>query len=157
MIREYENSPSIYLSFTDCRRKLAGERVMVVEEKGWGGGRRNRSCSSSSSSSSSSSNCCCCATTHGGKRTNPSHTNQLFLSLFPPPFSIPLSLPLIFLPSGDAGTILRVHQFLDHWGLINGQISEDQRPPSAQRKFIGVPTAPWRANLKGEEEEVEEW
>lgn len=55
------------------------------------------------------------------------------------------------LDTGDAGTILRVHQFLDQWGIINGQVPEEQRPAYSLRRFVGTPTTPWATNLGGKE------
>lgn len=45
---------------------------------------------------------------------------RLTILSFPPPIQLPT--PCDLTSTGDAGTILRVHEFLDRWGLINAEV-----------------------------------
>lgn len=54
--------------------------------------------------------------------------------------------------AGDAGAILRVHEFLDQWGLINDQVPDEGKPPCAALRMCPVPV-PQRLPRQGHNQE----
>lgn len=54
--------------------------------------------------------------------------------------------------AGDAGAILRVHEFLDQWGLINDQVPDEGKPPCAALRMCPVPV-PQRLPRQGHSQE----
>jgi hypothetical protein len=57
--------------------------------------------------------------------------------------------------AGDAGAILRVHEFLDNWGIINPQVPEEGRPPNAAARLASAPVPPSRPTTA--RKELEAW